>query len=170
MPISAFDFEVKKLTAKGEFTGLASTYGNLDLTGDICQPGCFTRSLANNRSRPLLWQHGPPCGLVTLEDSPTGLVATGQLSMGVQLAKDAYEFLKDGVVRGLSIGFQTVREEYVKGVRHLLEVKLYEVSLVTFPANEQATISGVKAAQQQQEDAIRTALRDFRSAVFGERK
>ncbi|MGO8279689.1 HK97 family phage prohead protease, partial [Rhizobium ruizarguesonis] len=53
-----------------------------------------------------------------------------------------------GALTGLSIGFRTLEEEINRetGINHLKRVKLYEVSIVTFPANEAATISTVKSA------------------------
>lgn len=164
MPIQAFAFEIKALNEKGQFSGLASTYGNVDAGGDVCMAGCFTRTLAEaGKQRPLLWQHRDPVGVVMLADSPMGLMAEGQLSMAVSIAKDAYALLKDGVVRGLSIGFQTVKESFVGDVRQLVEVKLYEVSLVTFPMNEMAMVAGVKAAQQ---DRLRAALMEFKTDIL----
>ena len=115
MPIQAFSFEIKSLSDKGQFSGLASTYGNTDEGGDCVMAGAFSRTLAEaGKQRPLLWQHSQPIGLVTLCDTPAGLVADGQLSMGIQLAKDAYELLKDSVIRGMSIGYQTVRDQVVR--------------------------------------------------------
>ena len=170
MPIQSFSFEVKQLTEKGKFSGLASTYGNVDLAGDVVMPGAFTRTLSDaGKSRPLLWQHrtGDPVGLVQLTDSLAGLVAEGQLSLGIQQGRDAYQLLKDSVIRGLSIGFLTIKEQFVGDVRQLLELKLYEVSLVTFPANEQATIAGVKAVQQAaHRDKIHAALKSLRRDVL----
>jgi HK97 family phage prohead protease len=170
MPVKAFAFEVKELTATGQFSGFASTYDDVDLTDDQVMPGAFTRTLAEaGKQRPLLWMHSAPIGLVQLADSVKGLVADGQLSMDVQLAKDTYSLMRDGVVKGLSIGFQTIKQAFVGDVRQLLEVKLFEVSLTAIPANEQAVIFGVKTAQLEQEHQrkIRVALKSFRSEILG---
>jgi HK97 family phage prohead protease len=165
MPNKAFSFELKKLNDVGEFTGIASVYGVEDLGGDIVEAGAFTKTLATSgRERPLLWQHRDPVGLCTLTDTVTGLALSGKLSLGLQAAKDALTLLRDGVVQGLSIGFQTVREEFVGDVRHLKEVRLWEVSLVTFPMNEQAVITSVKARQQTA--AMSRVLREFKSDVL----
>jgi HK97 family phage prohead protease len=48
----------------------------------------------------------------------------------------------------LSIGFETVKSKVVDGVRHLSELRLWEVSLVTFAANPQALVTGVKSDDQ----------------------
>lgn len=166
MPVKAFSIEFKSLSDQGTFSGLASTYGNVDQGSDVCMAGCFSRTLQDGKTRPLLWQHSAPIGLVTLTDSPEGLLCDGQLSMGVQAAKDAFTLCKDGVVRGLSIGFQTVKEAFVGEVRQLVEVKLYEVSLTPFPMNELAMVSGVKAVQQQQQEKVRLAMKSFRADIL----
>jgi HK97 family phage prohead protease len=167
LPVKAFSIEFKSLTDQGQFSGLASTYANVDQGGDVCMPGCFSRTLQDGKSRPLLWQHEQPVGLVTLTDSPEGLVCNGQLSMGVQAAKDAFTLVKDGVVRGLSIGFLTVKESFVGDVRQLDELRLFEVSLTPFPMNLSATVSGVKAAAQHaRQEQVRLALKSFRSDIL----
>ena len=168
MPIQAFSFEVKSLSDLGQFSGLASTYGNTDQGGDCVMAGAFSRTLLEaGKQRPLLWQHSQPIGLVTLRDTPAGLIADGQLSMGIQLAKDAYELLKDSVIRGMSIGYQTVRDQVSGGVRQLLELKLFEVSLVTFPCNEMATITAVKSMQRDEISRAARELRDFYKSISG---
>ena len=162
MPVKAFALELKELSPEGRFEGLAATYNNTDQQGDVCLPGCFTNTLRSGTERPLLWAHSAPVGLVELTDSADGLVAKGTLSLGIQLGKDAYTLLKDGVVKGLSIGYQTVKEKLSGDVRQLVELKLFEVSLVTFPANEMATITSVKAVDQQ----IAIAVKSFRSEIL----
>ena len=46
--------------------------------------------------------------------------------------------VRDGAIGGLSIGYRTIREQLVGKTRQLLELALYEVSLVTIPMNERA--------------------------------
>jgi HK97 family phage prohead protease len=168
MPIQAFSFEVKSLGDQGQFTGLASTYGNTDLGGDVVMPGAFQRTLAEGgKSRPLLWQHTSPVGLVQLSDSPAGLIASGQLTMAVQQAKDAYALMLDHVIRGLSIGFQVVRDQVSNGIRQLLELKVFEVSLVTFPMNEMAQITAVKSMQRDEISRVARELREFYKSISG---
>jgi phage head maturation protease len=53
--------------------------------------------------------------------------------------------MKRGIKRGLSIGFQTVQDAVVDGVRLLREVKLWEISIVTFPALQSARVVSAKA-------------------------
>ena len=145
MPNRAFALELKGLTEKGEFSGLASTYGNVDQVGDIVEPGAFTKTLASSKERPLLWNHRDPIGTVQLTDSPIGLLVRGRLSLAIQKGAEAYTLLQDRVVTGLSIGFETIRSDLSGAVRHLREVRLWEVSLTWIPANQRALITAVKS-------------------------
>jgi HK97 family phage prohead protease len=79
------------------------------------------------------------------EDS-SGLAVEGRLAIRTQDGADAYELLKMGAVTGLSIGYRTVssRMDASSRIRTLTDVDLYEVSLVTFPANDAARIHAVK--------------------------
>jgi HK97 family phage prohead protease len=164
MPVQAFSLEIKSLQENGTFQGLASVYGVTDLGGDSVQPGAFTKTLqASGYRRPLLWAHKDPIGSVSLRDGPTGLTADGSLTMAVAKAQEVYALLKDNVVRGLSIGYTTIKEQYIDGVNQLLELKLFEVSLCTFPMCEQAQVTFVKS--QQQAEVLRW-LRQLRGDVF----
>jgi uncharacterized protein len=165
VPNKGFSFELKHLSAEGEFSGLASVYNVEDLGGDVVEAGAFSKTLSDSgRDRPLLWEHDRPIGMCQLTDTAGALALTGKLSMGLQCAKDAYILLKDGIVKGLSIGFQTVRDEMVGNVRHLKELKLWEVSLVTFPMLPVAQVTSYKSAQQAKD--ISRALQSFKSDVL----
>lgn len=144
-----FNFEVKATNdEKMEFEGYGSTFGNLDSYRDICEKGCFNRTIKNNKSRiKVLWQHWKPIGKpVDLYEDDKGLFIKGKLS-DIQQGKEAYTLLKDKVINEMSIGYQTIVSEYdkEKNIRRLKEVKLYEISLVTWGANEKARINNVKS-------------------------
>lgn len=147
---SRLRLEIKEVTAEGTFEGLLSTYGNVDAGGDVVEPGAYTKTLKEGgATRPLLWQHktSDPIGLLTLEDRPEGLWCKGRLLLddAVPEARKAYALAKSGIVKGLSIGFESIKDSIESGVRHLKEIKLYEGSIVTFPMNDMALIVRVKA-------------------------
>ena len=147
----SFKFELKSLSETGRFSGWASIYGNVDAVGDVVDVGAFAKTIQEHGDQvPILWAHNSdePIGIGTLTDSPHGLAVDAQLDLDVQAGKDAYSRLKKQIVKGLSIGFRTVTKAVVDGVRHLKEVRLYEVSLVLFPANELAQVTAVKARGQ----------------------
>ena len=147
-------FEVKALGegASRTFEGYGSVFGVLDSYADIVAPGAFKRSLreakAAGRMPALLWQHDAdkPIGVYeSMSEDETGLFVKGRLS-DTQLGRDAYTLLKDGALSGLSIGFVTRKSKVdnESGVRTLTDIQLWETSLVTFPANDAARITGVK--------------------------
>lgn len=125
----------------GAFRGLLSTYGNVDLVGDMCVQGCFTDSLKEKDVYPTLWQHDQcePIGHMTITDSDKGLMVDGIFNTEVQRGREAYALLKAGDIGGLSIGYVPEVFEYDdNGIRRLLKVTLWEGSFVTFPANPSA--------------------------------
>lgn len=149
-------FEVKAVDEKGIFEGHGSVFGNVDSYSEIVAAGAFAESLAGwkaaGRLPPVLWQHraGEPVGpYLEMSEDPHGLFVRGQLLVDdVVRAKEARALMKAKAVNGLSIGFVTREDSYdkVTGIRTLLKVDLWEVSIVTFPANALAQISRVKSA------------------------
>jgi HK97 family phage prohead protease len=153
--VKDFKFHVKDVVAKGNmgtFIGYASVYGNVDQQGDIVEKGAFTRTLQHKENQVVvLYQHDPnkPLGLGYLEDSEQGLIIKGELNLDVQLAKETYALLKQGALKGLSIGYEVVKFDNTyrnkNKIRLLKELKLWEVSLVTFPANPLSNVTSVKS-------------------------
>jgi HK97 family phage prohead protease len=149
-------FEVKAVDEKGVFTGYGSVFGNVDSYREIVMPGAFAESLQawkdSGKLPPVLWQHrsGEPVGpYLEMEEDTVGLRVKGQLLVDdVQRAKEARALMAAKAVNGLSIGFVTREDAYdkVTGIRKLTKLDLWEVSIVTFPANPSAQISGVKSA------------------------
>lgn len=136
--------ETKAASDSWAFSGYASTH-DLDHVGDIVEPGAFAQSL-KVRPRPrFLWSHQDhePIG-VTLELAEDGRGLLGRWKISeTKRGRDAYTLLQDGAVDSLSIGFVPVRADYdTKNIRHLREVDLREVSLVSMPANEFARVTG----------------------------
>ena len=147
--------EVKEVTETGTFEGLASVYGNVDLGGDVVMPGAFKEFVkTRDGSIVLLDSHNTraPIGKGQVIDSHMGLVIKGALNLKVSRSRDVHELMKDGIINGLSIGFDILPNGFemreADGVRLLKELKLWEVSTVVFPMNQMATISAVKQAQQ----------------------
>ena len=132
-----------------KFEGYASMFGNMDSYRDIVSKGCFARTLNNNKRRiKILWQHNSfePIGKPTkLEEDEKGLYIEGKLC-GTEKGKEVYTLLKEKVIDEMSIGYNTLKYEYDKenNIRYLKEVKLFEISLVTWGANEKARVNGVK--------------------------
>lgn len=152
----SFPLQVKEVSDKGEFSGYLSVFGNVDSYREIVMPGAFAESLAEwkqkNRLPPILWQHNSerPIGPFTkMEEDERGLYVEGRLLVDdVKDAKEAYALLKNQVIGGMSIGFRTVGQEWDEDerVRRLTKLDLWEGSIVTFPANEEAQVEAIKTA------------------------
>lgn len=142
-----FSLKIKSVDDTGTFTGLGAAYNNVDLGGDKIMPGAFTRTLAAGKQFPLLWQHDPsnPIGTAKVTDTPQGLQVEGTLLLEDTTARKAHLFMKAGVIKGMSIGFETLQSSMDGDVRQLRELRLWEFSIVTFPMNESAQISSVKS-------------------------
>lgn len=150
----ALDVEMKAVGDSGEIEGYAAVFGNVDAYGDVVEPGAFKASLARRAAGKvrMLSQHDP--GLVigvwdSLEEDAKGLLAKGRLILGTTGGRDAYELLKAGALDGLSIGYRAVKAERgsvaSKSVRLLKEIDLFEISVVTWGANDQATVQRIKS-------------------------
>jgi hypothetical protein len=134
--------------------GYASTW-DLDQTNDIIQEGAFKKTIDEgflSKKIKMLWQHGEPLGMpMEMNEDSIGLYVKGKISR-TQLGDDAIELMRDGVVNTMSIGFSIPKNKSgftEEGVRVISEVKLFEFSPVTFPANEAAHILAVKSLHEQ---------------------
>ena len=145
--------EIKAVNEDGLFSGYASVFEEIDSYRDIVKRGAFEKTLAESESKgravPILWQHdaSKPIGVYTsLKEDERGLYVEGQLNMDVQQAREALSLLRQKALSGISIGYNSVRydTDVKSGVRRLYELKLYEASLVTFPACDGARVTDVK--------------------------
>lgn len=149
----AFRFDVKADKQAGQFSGRASVYGNVDAHNDVVMPGAFARTLkANGGKVKVLSQHDPTksIGWAMLEDSPLALNAIGELVLELNDAQQEYVRLKSGLIDGISIGYSVAdggAKYNASGVRELNDIDLWEISLVTFPANDFARVTDVKSGR-----------------------
>lgn len=138
--------------ASGTIEGYASTFGNVDLGGDVVAPGAFTKTLADHRAAgtmpAMLWHHrsGEPIGKWTeMEQDPAGLRVKGRLTLEVARAREAYALARDGAL-SMSIGYRATDTARASGNRVLKTLQLHEVSLLPMPMNTSARITAVKSA------------------------
>ncbi len=146
-------------SGKRTFAGIAST-PNTDRGGDIVEPkgADFTLPI------PFLWQHDAhdPIGWITdASVKSTGIEIKGEIAqvegdgeLAKRLAR-AWDYIKAGLVRGLSIGFQPLEQARIKDTYsfHILKWGWYELSAVTIPMNADCSITAIKSA----DDALRRA-------------
>lgn len=139
--------------AERKIYGIATT-PSPDRADDIIEPkgAVFTLPV------PFLWQHK--------HDKPIGQVIEANVQddgihVVIQLADpnemqsetlkerltEAWDSIKSGLVRGLSVGFKGIETNDIKGTWGWRYVKWdwYELSAVTIPANQEATITAIKS-------------------------
>lgn len=144
LEIKSFDDDARVIT------GMATT-PEPDRVGDVVEPlgAKFATEI------PLLWQHS--------HDKPVGVAEFGKpTKKGIpfkatlvkleesgplkELADMAWQAVKAKLVRGVSIGFRALKYDIMSegGIR-FTDTEIYELSLVTIPANASATIQTIKA-------------------------
>lgn len=130
-----------------QITGYASVFNVADTYSDIVAQGAFADSILANLSGkqiPLLWQHHQeqPIGKVEyLTEDGHGLYIKATILQNIAQGKEAIELINLGSVCGLSIGYKPLLWSYDAQYRILEKVDLWEVSVVTFPANQYAQIT-----------------------------
>ncbi len=151
----AFKFELESTGENGEFAGYAAVFGNIDSGRDIIEKGAFSKTIREDFDRiKILSQHNDcelPIGKpLELREDEKGLYIRGKIS-DTQKGRDIQTLLRDGVLTEMSIGYDAIDFDFdgEKGVRRLKEVRLWEVSIVTWAMNDQAKIEEVKSVAEE---------------------
>lgn len=138
--------QVKATTSGWEVSGYASTFDDAepDSYGDVIAPGAFSKSIAARRTK-LCLEHGQVIGTeLELKEDRRGLYGRWSI-VDTAAGTDAYKLLKAGAVDRMSIGYLPLKStKRADGARILTEIELWEVSLVGFPANQNAEVTNVK--------------------------
>ena len=145
--------------------GHAAVFDQLseDLGGFVekIRPGAFKKTAGEADIR-ALWNHDPNYPLGRTK-SGTLRVWEDEIGLAIELdppetsyAKDLQESIRRGDVDQMSFGFRTIRDEWDADgetpVRTLVEVQLYDVSPVTFPAYPQTSVA-VRALEEMKRTA-----------------
>jgi HK97 family phage major capsid protein/HK97 family phage prohead protease len=145
--------EIRSVDAEQRIlTGIA-TSASTDSYGDVVEPDGAEYTLPI----PLLWQHnsGQPIGEVyAAKNTAEGIEIKARIAKVDEPGNlkdrldEAWQTLKAGLVKGLSIGFRPLEETYdkVSGGFHFLRWQWVELSAVTIPANTDATIQTIRVA------------------------
>jgi Escherichia/Staphylococcus phage prohead protease len=135
-------------TAAPRIEGYAATFSQIADLGtfkETIQKGAFTRTLASDTEIVCLFNHDDSlllgrrsAGTLTLEQDEIGLKFSCLLP-DTSVARDTYANLKAGNLRECSFGFFADGEQWTKlpdgtPLRTLTSVKLFDVSVVSFPA------------------------------------
>lgn len=131
--------------------GYASLFGVSDLSGDRVMKGAFAGSLLSRGDEPLpmLFGHetGEPIGVWdrVVEDT-RGLFVAGRILAGSDKSDRTARLVTQRALSGLSIGYRVKRMRPrsslgVKPGRDLLELDLWEISIVAFPMLRSARLT-----------------------------
>ena len=147
----------------GYVEGYASVFGNVDSMGEVVEQGAFKRTIDNNLSAGKIKfvdfhnsfrSSEEILGVVEeAEEDEHGLKFSARLS-STQRAQDVRTKIKEGILDALSIGYDVVRDTIEDNIRYLNELKLFEVSIVSWGANSLAGVTNVKGDEQLQLNRI----------------
>jgi HK97 family phage prohead protease len=167
--VNATSFEIRAEGDGMTFTGYASVFNSpsQDLGGFIeyVAPGAFKRSLQSRNEVKLLWNHdaGEPLaslrgGSMQLVEDDRGLKVTATLPQ-TSRGRDVAELLRTNVIDSMSFGFNVIKDTWSRDgqTRTLDSVRLFEVSIVSFPAYE-ATTAQVRSQPTINPDQLADAL------------
>lgn len=168
--VKSFGLSDVQIDEAGQFEGYASVFNNVDRHGDIVMPGAFRKTISENPSVPILWQHDQtkPIGVtLAIREDQNGLLVKGELNLDTQMGREAYSLLKQGALKGLSIGYQVIKDDLAGRVRQLKEVRLMEYSLVTFPANELAQVTSIKQLDNDMMMSLKEKIAEIHQYAMG---
>lgn len=156
MPVlsrKSYPMEIKQISDEGYFSGYGSVFDVVDDWDDVIVRGAFAETL-QSKTPVMLWQHdsAEPIGVYErVYEDEIGLWVEGRLLLDLEKGREAYILLKNRAIRGLSIGFLPIAWEDEmrdrKKIRVLKSIDLWEVSLVTFPANKKAVVDEIKTVR-----------------------
>lgn len=132
----------------GTISGIAWKYDQPDRIGDMIEPGAFAKAAF---PLPMLFGHdgNDPVGTWTEgADKGGAWHLKGKLLVEeVSRAREVSALVKSGAVRGLSIGFRTVKAAARAGGGRIIKaLEMFEVSLVTIPMHPGARVTSAKDA------------------------
>jgi HK97 family phage prohead protease len=173
-----YDANLKMLDeGNGSFTAYASTFGNFDMVGERVEKGAFLPHLDNFLKDGFIalghdWHALPIATPTKAYEDEHGLVIEAEFH-STDAAQQARTVVNERLARGksvkTSIGFETLKAENSDEGRVLKDVRLFEVSLVTVPANPRAIVLGAKGqavsalALETHSDAVVSAVEELKA-------
>lgn len=158
----------------GGISGFFSTYDKTpDSYGDIIEPGAFTNTLKKREESghpfPLCFNHdfSAVIGAVdSVKDTEKGPFIEAHF-LDTQLAQDVRKMLQSGAIYQFSFAYDVLKarapyeDEAKAGVMNVLEdLEVFEISVVTVPANQNAVVTEVKAVEPETKSGRRNSKAD----------
>jgi HK97 family phage prohead protease len=167
------DADFNFVTSDGHFTGYAVRWGKEYHDGIRAQRGAFAAAIERTGGKVrLLYQHDEalPIGMAVLSEDDVGLRVEGQLNMTLELSKEIKDNIEKNILNGLSIGYIGKDVTYAPNDKTLMiNVPVMEVSVVTFPSMEEATIDTLTIGDMagMSDDALRAIISQAVTAIRG---
>ena len=141
---------------RGEVTGYGVTYGNKDRVNDVILKGALTEGVKEyNNGKPIsfLFEHEYNyilnSNIESIVDGRDGAIVKARVS---EEAKARYPQEYKSIIQAfqnrtayLSIGYAVTESKIKNGIRYIKNLKIYEFSFTTNPANLKAQIMEVKS-------------------------
>lgn len=146
----------------GKISGYFSTYDEEpDSYGDIIAPGAFTETIEKRKATghpfPLCFNHDfdKIIGTVdSIEDTEKGPLIEASF-LDTELAQDVRKFVKSGAIFQFSFAYDVLdwelptKEQQEKGIVSILKkLDVFEISIVTVPANQNAVMTDIKSGRR----------------------
>lgn len=151
--------------SKGNFEGYASVFNSNDAVDDTILPGAFKDSVGSRVKMFVNHDHRQvPIGTWReMKEDSYGLFAVGSINLDHKDGPSVYSAMKRGDMDGLSIGFTLKQGDYEKkdtGGKLIKSLSLKETSVVTFPCEPKAMITGVKFEEAETIRDLERLIRD----------
>lgn len=149
---------------EGLLVGYASVFNIVDQHNDLIKLGAFKK--LDKKNIKFLWYHKAeePIGIIEeIYEDNYGLYFKAKLLLDLPQATSVYKLVKAKAISGVSIGFKAINYYYEGKTRIIEDIELWEISLVTFPANKEANILEVKNQQNKGEYMKQQTWEDFKS-------
>ncbi len=171
-----------EISDEGIIEGYASVFNGVDSYGDTIAPKAFDHVITKGDLPTMLYGHDPmsvPIGKWTeMSVDDVGLKVKGQLNLNNAKAKEVFDAIKFGSLTGLSICFSCSEEGYEQkdpddlcsGCLIKAIDRLYEISVVNLPADDNARISSYKSADFNDCNDIKGFEKCLRDAGFSRSK
>lgn len=144
--IDVLDVRLASASDDGTLDAVAVRFDTMDTYGTTFDRTAF--GAMSKRRVPMLWSHMQDQVIGSWSDfstSDTELRAVGRLNLEISRAKEVRSMLLAGDIAGVSIGFETLKDEWrTDGVRHVRKAIIHEISLVALPSVPGARVTSVR--------------------------
>jgi HK97 family phage prohead protease len=153
---------------EGEIDVIAVPFNVVDSYRTTFDPAAFS---FDEKRVPMLWSHNSSevIGSWTqMWSTPKEMRAKGKINLDLSKGREVWSMLKNKDIDGVSAQFRTIKDELRSGgIRHILKVKLLEISIVAIPAVPGAKVVSVRSGRESATADFMNAVRSATSALQG---